>query len=143
MNFAPNIYSAILNDISNIKLASIYGYKYNSNDKNARAQAIQEFTHRYFHDPEQLEATCNDPAIHYLHEKDLTGEQSDYCSHPNTYKTLDEIIKSSQNLIKKTTLLDAETIMESSCDNNSDPLIYYKNPLICAMSNKGFIPMNP
>ena len=32
MNFAPNIYSAILNDISNIKLASIYGYKYNSNE---------------------------------------------------------------------------------------------------------------
>ena len=143
MNFAPNIYSTILNEISNIKLASIYGYKYNSKDSNERAKAIQEFVHRYFHDPEQLEATCNDASIHYLNNKDITGEQSDHCSHPKTYKILDEVIKSSHKLIKKTSMLNTQAIMEWSCDVANDPTIYYKNPLICAMSNKGFVPMHP
>lgn len=131
-NFLPDIYSTIMNDLSNLKLASIYGYKYDHNKKEDREKAIADFAHTFFHDPEHPEIACNDKATHYINKEQLSDGKSEHCSHPKTYQYLDEMIKSAWAVVKKTAYLDGKSIMESACEDPN------KNPLLCAMSSTGF-----
>jgi len=126
-NFLANIHSIIMNDLSNIKLSTIYGYKYGKEEQD-RSKAIQEFAHSYFHDPEHIEDTCNDKSIYYLYPIQQQDGSRNHCSHPETYKYLDEMLKSAATLIKKTQFLDGESIITLSCQ---DPMA---NPISCAMS---------
>jgi hypothetical protein len=127
-NFLPDIYQTIMNDLSNIKLASIYGYKYDGNDTVDREKAIQEFAQAYFHDKEKPETTCNASDRHYLRKEQMQDNSSVHCSHPKTYQYLDEMIKSAGKLMKKTDFLDGKSIMELECNNAN------KNPMSCTMA---------
>jgi hypothetical protein len=126
-NFLPDIYQTIMNDLSNIKLASIYGYKYDGNKKEDREKAIQDFAISYFHG-EKIETACNASDRHYLRHTQMQDNASVHCSHPKTYQYLDEMIKSAGKLMKKTDFLDGKSIMELAC---KDPK---KNPMSCAIA---------
>jgi hypothetical protein len=130
-NFLPDIYQSIMNDLSNIKLASIYGYKYKAEDQNERSKAISDFAKTFFADQDRPELACNAKDIHYLRGTQMQDNQSIHCSHPKTYQYMDEMIKSAGKLVKKTELLDGKAIMELECKNP------YKNPMSCAMATTG------
>jgi hypothetical protein len=101
---------AIINDLSNIKLATLYGWKY-ENTTDMRQEAIKEFSQTYFGDPQ---AACRDGEKRYLYPDVLEGDQK-HCSHPKTYQMMDETLKSAFALTKKTQLVDGEKVLNAVC----------------------------
>lgn len=129
--FLPGIFKHIMNDISNIKLASIYGYKY-GNDSESRKKAIQEFSESYFGDYTDEQAPCLDPAIWYLNPETPAGDKK-HCAHPKTYNLVDETIKSAHKLLQQTDLLDGVKVMKAECEDDQEDLY------ACAFNSHGSI----
>ncbi len=111
------IMKTIINDLTNIKLATLYGRKY-ENTTEKRQEAIKDFSITYFGKPQEA---CRDGEKWYLYPDVLEGDQK-HCSHPKTYQMMDETLKSAFGLVKKTELIDGEKILNTSCTNTKTNL---------------------
>lgn len=137
--FAPVIFQSIMNDYSNIKLATIYWFRYPLFEwEDAITQSIDDFNASYFGDLAQPTTPCNEEGIGYIWKEWLEWDQR-HCLHPATYKELEETIKSSEKIMNKVVFLDTEALFtvesEGACD--------YENPkrslLRCSAWNWGDI----
>lgn len=128
----PTIFSHILNDYTNIRLAALYGYQFveqstsDGKDGLKRQKAVQKFSQTYFGDDlvdgawssvRDLMMPCNDPDIWYLYPSDVEGSNAKHCSHPKTYALVEWTIKSATKLLKKAEFLDGEKIMAEECQD--------------------------
>lgn len=133
--FAPRIFNAIMNDYSNLKLASIYGYSYGDTPE-AIEKSIQDFANSYFGvDPEiDKDWPCNDSSIHYLWNKNLEWDKQ-HCAHPKTYSMVEQTLLSAQRLTQDTVLIDGKKLLESGeCD---DRYSTQNNLFRCALVSRG------
>lgn len=123
-----------MNDYTNLMLAALYGYKYWTK-KEDRQKAIHEFSTVHFKgDAQDPEAPCNDPSVDYLQDTPYTLEgDKKHCSHPQTYKALDQFILSVGQLTEKTVILDAKETFKQECKDRQGTLIG------CAFSSTGTI----
>lgn len=120
------IMKTIINDLSNVKLATLYGWKY-ENTTEKRQEAIKDFSTTYFGDPQ---TACRDGEKRYLYPDVLEWDQK-HCSHPKTYQLLDETLKSAFGLVKKTTLIDGAKILNAPCQNTKT------NLFACGFTSRG------
>lgn len=145
-SFVPTIFRTVMSLYTDMKLATIYGYKYLQSDapeedkKEQIAQAIAEFSDTYFAPSSWYKETsayseCGDVKTKYLSEDKLTWEQS-HCSHPKTYAYLAKYIQSSHKLIEDIPYIDAEALLAQNCTQMSSPK---DNLQACAFSNFGEI----
>lgn len=134
--FAPTIFSNIMNEYSNIKLATIYGFRYPLIEwEDALTLAIDDFNASYFGDLLDPQTPCNEQWVGYISEWPLVGDRA-HCLHPMTYKELEETIKSAASIMEKLKFLDAEVLFSvednAACD--------YENPkaslLRCSAGNR-------
>ena len=125
----PEIFTTIMNDLSNLKLASMYGYNY-GDDKESRELAIRDFATTYFGEASQPEVPCNDDGYHYLRYESLAGNKA-HCMHPRTYNLLDSYLKAAKKFVRKTDMIDGEILMETQC---GDPKTHL---LGCALAATG------
>jgi hypothetical protein len=150
-NFLPDIFATIMNEYSNIKLGSLYGYQMIEPDKvdqlgNTQDPALKEvvarFAKTYFWDDRydktgkyvgDPKVPCNNAAITYLSSEDPAG-QSMHCVHPKTYEFVATTLKSAKRLIEKTVLIDAKKVLTEPCAGNE------RNTLLmrCAFSTYGY-----
>ncbi len=115
-SFAPHIIETIFNDYSNMMLAWLYGFKY-SNTRDDRKKAIHDFAMTHFKgDAQDPQAPCNDPSVDYLQDTPYTLEgDKKHCSHPQTYKMLDQFLQGVSQLGEKTDMLDAKKTFALDC----------------------------
>ncbi|USN55736.1 MAG: hypothetical protein H6765_03995 [Candidatus Peribacteria bacterium] len=129
----PVIFKHVMNDISNVKLATLYGATEGTKNEE-REKAIREFATSYFGEYPIGEGDgmipCRDPDTHYLSPKVLEGDQK-HCSHPKTYKLVDEVIKSAHGLLTDNIFLDGPKVIKETCEDPKD------NLFACAFSNYG------
>lgn len=141
--FLPQLFGNIMNTYANMKLATIYGYKYVKEDmgeeeRNTKIQAaIDDFSDSYFAPPTPTKNSpadneCGEAGIKYLSLVNKTWDKK-HCSHPQTNAMMVETIKSTQRLIKDIDWLKADEIIANTCDPNkrNDDL------LACAFSSHG------
>lgn len=119
----------IINDLSNIKLATLYGWKH-ENTPDARELAIREFSDKYFGDRDDPQSPCRDPDVRYIFPESLEGDKK-HCSHPKTYQMMDETLKSAYALVKETEFFDGEKMIQTECKHPKT------NIFACAMANRG------
>jgi len=133
--FLPKIWTTIMNDYSNLRLASLYWYKFleapavNANSPSSQIdpeelkQAVRAFSDAYFGDKQldnegnpigDPQSPCNDEATWYLNPTDVEGNKK-HCSHPKTYLFVEWTIKSALKLIEKTKLLDGGKVLQMEC----------------------------
>lgn len=149
-NFLPDIFATIMNEYSNIKLWSLYGYQMipedvvdqlgNTQDPKFK-EVVARFSKTYFwndlydktgNPAGDQKIPCNDPSITYLSPNDPSW-QSVHCQHPKTYEFVATTLKSAKRLIEKTVLIDAKKVLEEECAWNE------RNTLLmrCAFSTYG------
>lgn len=133
-SFAPHILETVMNDYSNLMLAALYWLKYGT-EKEDRERAIHEFATVHFKwDAQDPDAPCNDPTVDYLQNTPYTLEwDKKHCSHPQTYKMLDQFLEGVWHLTQKTIILDAKKTFEEECVNRQWTLMG------CAFSSTGTI----
>lgn len=121
--FAPHILETVMNDYSNLILAALYGYKYGKN-KDERKKAIHEFSMTHFKgDAADPQAPCNDPTVDYLQDTPYTLEgDKKHCSHPQTYKMVDQLLQGVAQLTEKTDMLDAKEVFKLDCKDRQGTL---------------------
>jgi hypothetical protein len=131
-SFAPEIFATLMNDMSNIKLSTIYWVKYGPKPDDRR-RAIVDFSKVFFQDPEHPGRSCetDDENVFYLSEKPNADGSKQHCSHPKTYKYLDQMMASAHTLSQKTDWLKSKTFLENSCKN------FQWDFYACAMSTSG------
>lgn len=149
-NFLPDIFETIMNEYSNIKLWSLYGYQMIKPDivdqlGNTQDPAFQEVvarfsktffwddlfdkTGKYVGDPK---IPCNDATTIYLDPNDPEG-QSMHCAHPKTYEFVATTLKSAKRLIDKTVLIEAKKVLEEPCEWNERNILLMR----CGFSTYG------
>lgn len=147
-NFLPDIFATLMNEYSNIKLWSLYGYQMikaeqvdqlgNTQDP-ALQEVVKQFSRTFFGDDTydktgkyvwDKKVPCNDPEKMYLDPSDPIGK-SVHCSHPKTYEFVATTLKSAKKLIEKTKLIDAKKLLEKWCKAGNE-----RNTLLmsCAFS---------
>lgn len=138
--FLPHIFNEVMNTYANLKLVSIYGYKYVLTDASTEEQKIQrekaiiDFSHSYFSPPpkdtKDSNNECWEKGWFYLNKADKENNKK-HCQHTKVYKILDETIKSTQKLVKEIDLLDVDVLMAAECVDYKD------NIMSCAFSSTG------
>lgn len=148
--FLPDILNAIMNEYSNMKLWSLYGYQmipakiadtfWNTQDPAFKA-VVARFAKTYFGD-DLYDKTgkavgdrtfpCENPTVSYLDPNDPSGE-SQHCSHPKTYEFVATTLKSAKRLIDKTVLIDAKKVLAEPCEGNERNFLLMR----CAFSTYG------
>lgn len=133
----PTIFKTIMNDITNLRIASIYGYEeFGSGDTAAdivqkEQEVLEKFATSYFGQQGDPLVPCNDAGYHYLYPDTLKGDKA-HCSHPKTAEYFLDIVRGSRRLTQKTTLLVADEIFPLECHREQEEMV--GNLMACAMS---------
>lgn len=119
----PTIFKNIMNEYSNIKLASIYWYtRERESNPNILDDAVLDFSQKYFGDPAIDFAPCWVKGMSYLNSES-TDWKTQHCNHPETNKELKETIKSAKRLIDKLQFLDHERMLTPFEDDEKNLLL--------------------
>lgn len=136
----PHMFQHIMNTYSNMKLATIYGYKYilegdsDEAKKTHIEQAIQDFSTAYFSPAKSWTASASDNEcgaawVTYISSAENAWDKK-HCSHPQAYNMVEETILSAWKLIEKIDWLKADEIIANEC------ITAQENMMACAFSNK-------
>lgn len=104
------IYSMIMDDYANIKLANSYGYINSKNIKdNVNSFVIKNFG---------SEDICGDDKILYLNKTRVWWNDAAACSHPKTYKLLSSYIEQIAKNLEKSGIINYDGIIlhQKACD---------------------------
>ena len=124
----PIIFSYIIDEYSNIKLANIYWLS-----KKDLHESIVEFSNTYFWDPDDI--WCD--WMIYLNRELVEDEDRIHCQHPNTYEYLMSYLVQINQLLQDSKILDGFTILEE--DTDQDCRISFDSDIIaCSLTNNDF-----
>ena len=106
-----------MNDLSNTKMAQLYGY--NGGDMD---EAIKTFSNKYFGSGEEI---CGDQDKIYL-DKEQSDPDAKACSHPQTRNALEQYFNDAKQMTDNLKFLDADKILKadtSQCDKDPSLLL--------------------
>ncbi len=118
----PEMYGEIINEYSNIKLATFYGYI----DEDTET-SIKTFSENYYGD------YCDDK--YYIYPDEINDPAHEFCYKPDTYNYLAEYIEGAEDLVEGLELIDSDSLLEERenvCDEDIEDMNLWK----CAYANK-------
>ncbi len=121
----PTIFGTIMNEYSNIKLASIYWLSNTDIE-----ESIEEFSNTFFGKPEDI--WCDWKT--YLHAQDVEDNNKRHCQHPHTYVYLAWYLQEIQQLLQNAIVLNWNEILDQ--DISSDQCVMNSDTDIIACSIK-------
>ena len=120
----PQLFRTIMNDYTNLKQASVMGYKRQEQSEWDALQstdipfAITSFARSHFWNLNDQKEPCDDPKRTYLSDSLVSGK-SDHCYHPATYELVAKNIESVDRLVRKTDILNWPQVMKQFCDTKA------------------------
>lgn len=122
----PELFATIINDYSNLKLINIFWW---IGDNKDYEQMIKEFSNRNY----GSWTLCGSQDNFYLNPEKIDDDKNNFCSHPKTYKLLNDYIKDFNALKKDMKVLNPESF-DGSCYKGSNTLD--QDLLGCAFSQE-------
>lgn len=118
------LFKDIINEYSNIKIASMFWYS-----KWDIQEDVKNFSKLYFG-----ENACGTTSYDYLNKEEIKDPNNMHCSHPKTYKLLNDYITNIKNKLDKSQLLDVDSITDwyfytSLLERNQQDFAWFKKVL--------------
>ncbi|MBS8121702.1 hypothetical protein [Candidatus Vampirococcus lugosii] len=122
--FLPKIFGNIINEVSNVKLASILGISDEDID-----DSIEEFSNIYFGESEDI--GCD--GKYYLYNQDIDDLETMHCQHPDTYEYFSKYLQEILELLTSSKILNPFEIIEAEVENEECQLNFDSDLIVCSL----------
>lgn len=114
-----SVFHALINDYTNSKIASIYGYTSKLSDNaQANSKSLLEST-KAFSDTYYGPCNTTSSEFAYINKDQIDGSsQEAQCSHPNTYKVLTNYIENARAKVADNKIIDYNKLLETNAKGN-------------------------